>query len=409
MKPTIQLGVHPDAESLNAFVEQASPAAERQEILAHLALCGRCREVVFLAQQAASAEADARAVVVSSEPSRSWRRWFAGWRWTWVPATALAGLVGFAVLHHFRSTPSETEVARNTPREALSNASATTEPESTKAEPASRPAITGSALANEAIAKKAGSPTLANRKDLGVVARKTPESRNLPVTVRDKDQPVQEMSAVTTEPSVAAKMQSVHGKVASAQKSGNIGGPNTTNNAFQQQLAGQQQEIAQDQLHSARYTAKAGGVGGAAPGSAGRADAQGQPAPMAPSPTAARELAMQTEAKSSGATDRVALDSKKKVTVLPNGTNALSVATAQGRTVAIDSAGAMYLSETVGGQWMPVATQWTGRAVLVRARPTATQAGISPQPAIFELVTDKIETWVSPDGKTWHAELISPQ
>ena len=409
MNPTTHLGVHPDAERLNAFVEQASPSAERQEILAHLAQCGRCREVVFLAQQAVGAEDNARVVAASPEPGQWWRRWFAGWRWTWVPATALAGLLGFAVLHHFRNAPSGSEVARNTPPEALSNASTKAEPASTKEEPASRPAITGSALANEAIAKKAGSPTLANCKDLGVVARKTPESRNLPVTVRDKDQPVQEMSSVTTEASVAAGMQAVHGEAALAQKSGNIGGPNTTNHAFQQQLAGQQQEIAQDQLHSARYAAKAGGVGGAAPASAGKTDAQGQPAPMAAAPTAARELAMPAEAESSGATDRVALDSKKKVTLLPNGTNALSAATAQGRTVAIDSAGAMYLSETPGGQWMPVATQWTGRAVLVRARPTATQAGISPQPAIFELVTDKIETWVSPDGKTWHAELISPQ
>ena len=77
MNPTTQSGVHPDADSLNAFVEQVSPAAERQEILAHLALCGSCREVVFLAQQAAGAEADARVVVASSEQSRSWRRWFA--------------------------------------------------------------------------------------------------------------------------------------------------------------------------------------------------------------------------------------------------------------------------------------------------------------------------------------------
>jgi hypothetical protein len=41
--------VHPDADLLSAFAEQSLPAAEREQILGHLALCGSCREVVALA------------------------------------------------------------------------------------------------------------------------------------------------------------------------------------------------------------------------------------------------------------------------------------------------------------------------------------------------------------------------
>jgi hypothetical protein len=53
MNSTTQLEFHPDAESLNAFAEQALPERERGQIVAHLAVCSRCRQVIFLAQQAA--------------------------------------------------------------------------------------------------------------------------------------------------------------------------------------------------------------------------------------------------------------------------------------------------------------------------------------------------------------------
>ena len=47
MNSNPKLEMHPDAESLNAFAEQALGEQEREQIVAHLAECGRCREVVF--------------------------------------------------------------------------------------------------------------------------------------------------------------------------------------------------------------------------------------------------------------------------------------------------------------------------------------------------------------------------
>src|SRR5260221_13766211 len=41
--------VHPDADELTAFAEQALSATEREGLLQHLALCGDCREVVAVA------------------------------------------------------------------------------------------------------------------------------------------------------------------------------------------------------------------------------------------------------------------------------------------------------------------------------------------------------------------------
>ena len=111
MNQAIQSGNHPDAESLNAFVEQALTGTEREQVLAHMATCGRCRQVVYLAQEAAGVEGDLAARVVSDDRGRDrapslkrQRNWLGGWRLAWIPVAALAGFVGFAVLQHGKGT-----------------------------------------------------------------------------------------------------------------------------------------------------------------------------------------------------------------------------------------------------------------------------------------------------------------
>lgn len=68
MSEQLQPGIHPDADSLNALMEGALPEHERQQCLAHLAECARCREIVFLAQEPQPA---------APEPVRARRWWFA--------------------------------------------------------------------------------------------------------------------------------------------------------------------------------------------------------------------------------------------------------------------------------------------------------------------------------------------
>ena len=132
MNSTFQPDSHPGAESLNAFAEQALPEREHSQVLAHLAACSRCRQVVFLAQQAASElemqeaaasrpELDraptyefAAAMAAAAEPTaaagaasgrmvekrQNW--WSDGWRLALVPAAALAAIVGFMVFVHLQ-------------------------------------------------------------------------------------------------------------------------------------------------------------------------------------------------------------------------------------------------------------------------------------------------------------------
>src|SRR6516162_4768047 len=73
---------HPDADTLTALTEQLLPAAERQQVLAHLAVCGPCRDVVALSQPQLP-ELVQQAMIKPAPVSR-WRRLF-------TPTFGLAG------------------------------------------------------------------------------------------------------------------------------------------------------------------------------------------------------------------------------------------------------------------------------------------------------------------------------
>ncbi len=69
--------MHPDADLLAAFAEQSLSGAEREQVLAHLATCSQCREVVALAFPASDESAFTATAV---EKSRAWHEWWV-FRW----------------------------------------------------------------------------------------------------------------------------------------------------------------------------------------------------------------------------------------------------------------------------------------------------------------------------------------
>ena len=93
MSEFLQSGQHLDADQISAFVESALPAHEREEMLAHLAVCADCREVVALTLPEMG-EAVAPEVVIER------KRWFWNWRFAWAPALAAASFVVIVVLIH---------------------------------------------------------------------------------------------------------------------------------------------------------------------------------------------------------------------------------------------------------------------------------------------------------------------
>jgi hypothetical protein len=125
MNSNYKLDPHPDAESLNAFVEQALTEQERGPILAHLAECGRCRQVVYLAHQAAEMEAEPELAVAAAAPrSAAWKEsWFRSWRLAWVTAGALAVTMTAAYVVHVRRV----EIAAGQARDAREAATRNTD------------------------------------------------------------------------------------------------------------------------------------------------------------------------------------------------------------------------------------------------------------------------------------------
>lgn len=90
---------HPDADVLTSFHEGALPPSEKAVVVEHLALCGDCREIVFLAQPAAE---ETQAVIRPA--SSGWLSWPA-LRWGFV-ALGVFAIASMGVLQYRRQSGS---------------------------------------------------------------------------------------------------------------------------------------------------------------------------------------------------------------------------------------------------------------------------------------------------------------
>jgi hypothetical protein len=193
-------------------------------------------------------------------------------------------------------------------------------------------------------------------------------------------------------------------------KNSPFGGPAAANQLQQQNLP--QQNMAQNSLQESKIdsadAANKPDIANAAPASASqtaiveadKVEKSAAPAPATSPQFSSIPLTGQNYEASSA---KIAGVSKAKTITLPSRLAALSVASDGARSIALDAAGAMFLSEDAGKHWQPIHTQWTGRALLVRTLPAVTQAAAmqNSQGILFELVNDKQQTWISYDGKTW--------
>lgn len=410
MNTTIQPGMHPDADTLNAFAEQSLTEPEREQILAHMATCSRCREVVFLAQQAAAGEQPEISPVVASAGKEPKRSWFAGWRWAWVPAAVVAGFVGFAVVQHFRQPVPETQLAGNVSQ---------TRPQ-LKAEEAEAPAVSGKAV--QPLEERQTRPRpMAAPRDVAKPQMEKDAGKSLDQLKQNpRREELGAVGALAPPAAAGAAGASVHGAMTSRAGGPSIGGPLAANQLQQQNATQLQQQNVAPQQNALQATQNAqvdqadrpaAKAAPAAESETVTVQADAKPAPAPPPPV--RELSLSPVATQSieVSSDKLARAKKAKPLLLPSGLNALSSASVAGRTIAIDPSGALFLSEDNGKHWQSIQTQWTGRAVLVRARqfPTKSLVLAGAQPPRFELVNDKLQTWVSEDGKIWTAETVGPK
>lgn len=349
---------HPDAESLNAFAEEALGAQDRDAMMAHLAECGRCREIVFLAREAAEEMVpELKVAAAACAPGGAARKepWFRSWRFAWVPVGALAALVTVAYVVHVRHKELAAE-------QALVAAVRTAEIAKAEVKPPMEMQAAPPAIATQTLAGKmtsSAAPTVAVK---AVTPMAAPPAVGAMASSNSAGVALS-AGAVRASAGLEAAVHEPEAQVAERQE------------AIEHASAAYESSVTAEK----RLRASAGGP-------AKEMQSRGL---TAAAPALARDaIASETSE------DRSVTFSKVKRAVLPSGLAAIGTATNPSCTVAVDAAGGVFVRADAGRPWESVAKQWSGRAVAVR-RGTA---------AVIELVNDRGQVWVSTDGRTWAAK-----
>jgi len=422
MNPAInvhgQHEMHPDAETLSAFTEQALNAKERGEVLAHLAVCGRCRQVMVLAHKAAGTEVSAPRHEAGRHEVVRRRAWWKSWALALVPAAAFAATAVIAIYVHERTVARTAEVAK---------------------------------LEQQRTNEKAAMPPQALPQPGTEPLQLTPTAPvDAPTKLREKERPGEtrrEPSAVPVEIAAAPAPRAAHGLVPEREEyrrpaSAEIHGEMADAPARTQLLAGdktpseaatydeehrKQADEAEDERH--QYAAKA--ATRSSPHDSEIDNAGSAPAESRTAGSSEQVEAQQLELQPSPDVNSGELKSLRlsgfsgalmaRQIHLPSGLPALSIASSDRRMLAIDKNGTLFFSDDSGLAWEKVKRQWTGRAILVRrktaedaAPPAATAPesagsasvsdGLSHPETVFELVNDQSERWLSADGRIWTAK-----
>jgi Putative zinc-finger len=422
MTATSQHDFHPDAERLNAFAERALDERERGQVLAHLAVCSRCRQIVVLAQDAAETDAVREPQPVAVRPI-AWRK--RGWL-VWLPTAAMATLtvVSLAVLVHHAQ---QRDVAIDTAQQAAASGidAATAPAPSGPVETAPKPAREAANSLTETAApspKPKASSVASPAREPELAA----ESAALPPAAPAKtvDVAQNQMKPQLVRPSQESATESSP----QLQVSAFLASPSAPSQEQQKETAQDKKQmdatIVQDRLFAAKAapppTETSAAIGAVQPASSASGKISSQPPELRPKLLGgfAGIMASRT-AIAAGPIGPVHL---------PSGLAALSIASANHRFLAIDKAGSLFVSDDGGTTWKSVAIQWTGRAisVLVQKAPVATinaamqaqsassasadnepsaAAGSATPPSTsFEIVNDNGDKWWSTDGLLWIAK-----
>jgi hypothetical protein len=319
MTDLFQSGQHPDADQLNAFIEQALSPQERDQTMAHLALCPDCRSVVAL-----SLPPREESPLPQPRPARV--PWFPGWRLAW-PAAAFA--TALVLIVHFQHS------ASNEPRSSATNQAANVTPPAPGtprvAATATQPASPKPLAATHAAAK------IRRMEDLPL------EGRQAGALPPDGTKPAQQPQQSAASPA---------GGVAMGNASGGMANNFTASSGAANGALGSGDE--------ARSTLRSPAP---APAAAPMAYQAVKREPSSRSTTvdvSAASAEINVEAATTTATI-----SEPPLLVLPNHRAMLSVASAQPLVVAIDTQHNVFFSDDSGNHWKKIRPPWSGSATLV--------------------------------------------
>jgi hypothetical protein len=164
----VAAGVHPDSDTLTAYVEKSLPAAERQTVVTHLSVCQPCREVVALSQPELPELVTQK--VIKPAPVSGWRRLFTPGFGLAASVAAMAVIAVLVLQLPQRSAPPSAQNAQQakvTPLQdqspqVQSTQAQNTQPQEKKSLPAqpAEPELSSAAVANRvASAKETGGRT----------------------------------------------------------------------------------------------------------------------------------------------------------------------------------------------------------------------------------------------------------
>jgi hypothetical protein len=460
MKSMAQPDLHPDADILNAFVEHVLPEAERVRAVAHMADCARCREVVFLARSAAQPETTP---VMLSEPRPGWlSSAFAKWRVALIPAAALAtvgGTVLWVQLHPLMMNRQMAKMAPLSPPQAAVPAPA--QNAARKIEPPAKQhdELAASQSQSDSTPKPAQAETkpASDRKktpapDDGSMAMDNAVSIASPPTGKGSAP-----GALHLDGRSAAMAQSARRpQLLAAPPMATFSAPGPAPSPEQAQ------QITRATVAQAPVTFAAAPSTAAPPTPSTNVQMSSAALPVSPDfANVATGPAPHTEI-SAQQLHGLALMRLAGRPKLPSGLATVSSAVLLNRLVALDAAGALFLSEDGGMHWVRVHGAWSGKAVEVNAatmtlsqdffRSTSAQKAQGPEltavstppaaaktsadnpppppappaggssvpvaasikaktkaappvlPPLFKLVTDRHEVWISSDGKLWRRQ-----
>ena len=418
MSATAKHEFHPDAESLSAFAQQALSHQERGQVLEHLAACGRCRQVIALAREAADAEAattkpERRAAV---QPDLWWKRW----RLVWVPTAVVAAFTAASIsvyVHQADRSGASNNIAEQTTTQNEPVAANSAPPKNT-------PPVPHAAAKAPAATEKPKLPAV------------PPNSSSQQVTVTAAAPPqLQAPEQVELVPPETASASGVGGNGFYRRTFAPAAAPSVSAAQPAVRAFREEQKRRDEQSHQeAQLQARTGENRALPPPSpetpnlapptapttnGGPPENQNADAFSSDRPIQVRSgsIASFGSMKSSHGMAKAAVET---AIILPSGLPAVSSAAIGRRMLAIDKAGALFLSVDAGNHWQLVLRQWTGRAVTVRRSPDANAAASSateqPElalavtvpapapPAFFEILNDKDQVWLSTDGQLWSAK-----
>ncbi len=367
--------------------------------------------------------ADAGNVTAAAPPRNTIapNAWWKQWRLVWVPTAVVAAFAMASISIYIEQTDrrgANIKIAEQNPTPGATPPAATAPTEQAKVEPpaATAPATPPPRSARHALS--AAAEPMPAPAPPAVAAQMPPESRApepaAPAPgVMDREEFRRE-AHLTSHPeeqqSPPQLTMGIHGSAYSQPASG------TGEGKQEQAEEHRQAEVDASRMRSFKARAAATGERGT-----------DQSAPQSPTQTVTGGGAPQLETQPAAPAPMLGFKHVWDVSTLtnaiqlPSGLASVSIASRGHLLLAIDKAGALFLSEDRGVTWERIATQWTGRAVEVHRRAAVSgamqtapaaqnettgnsspDAGAASPPLVsFELSNDENQMWVSTDGRTW--------